>query len=114
MTLESMLSRSGALEPEADKVTGRAGAVDRGTVVEVHLCIRGGVVEEARFLAFGAPEAFACAAAACEALTGGSLANVGALSGLAIAQRAGIDRQALAHALVVEDALQSALAEVQR
>lgn len=100
-----------AADPDgvAEAAVGRAGSVDRGSVVELYLWVRGERIDQARFLAFGAPEVFACAAAACEAATGMALEAAGGLTGRAVAQRAGVDAQALGEALVVEDALRAAL-----
>lgn len=109
LDLEEAIGRSGSLSGVDHAVVGRAGGVGRGSVVEVYLSARQAVIERAEFLAFGAPEAFACAAAACEALQGMTLASARDLDGLELARRAGIGSQALGEALVVEDAVKAAL-----
>lgn len=102
--------RYAGLPPEDEQtVVGRGGGVDRGSLVEVYLRARGAVIEQARFLAFGAPAVFTCAAAACEALTGMPAAEARTLTGQALAERAGVGAQALGDALVVEDAVKAAL-----
>lgn len=110
MDLDRALSWSGPLPPEAGVFTGRAGAVDRGSVVEIQLRVSAGRVAEASYLAFGAPDLYACAAAACEAATGLALDEARSLTGLAVGERAGLEPQSLGLALIVEDALKAALA----
>lgn len=89
-------------------VTGAAGDEGDGTRVELDFRLRDGIVERARFRAYGCPHTIAAASWVAEAAEGKSLADTGWLDPLELAEMLDVPQHKLGVLLVVEDALRAA------
>ncbi|PWG64054.1 iron-sulfur cluster assembly scaffold protein [Spiribacter halobius] len=89
---------------------GTAGAAADNRRVDCWLRLDGERIAEARFEVFGGPYALRVAVWLGEHLTGQSVAEAASVTGLAIAESAGLPVAARGDALCVEDALRAALA----
>lgn len=94
-----------------DVVHGRAGSAATGREVVFNLRLAAGGAE-LRFLAYGCPHTIAAADLAAERLAGGDRETLTAFRGLSLVEELALPANKLAVALVVEDALQAALAEL--
>ncbi len=102
-------SRGGRPRPEAGYAHGSAGNVRAGTLVLLWLRLRERRIDDARFEVFGGPSAIACAEALCERLTGATVEQALAITGLELAEGLQLSAAERGVALVVEDALKAAL-----
>jgi NifU-like protein involved in Fe-S cluster formation len=89
-------------------VTGAAGDETEGTRVELDFRLRDGVVERARFRAYGCPHAIAAASWVAESAEGRSLDDTSWLDPLRLAEILDVPQHKLGVLLVVEDALKAA------
>jgi len=92
-------------------VHGRAGSVAAGREVAFSLRLAADGAE-LRFLAYGCPHTIAAADLAAERLAGGDRETLAAFRGLSLVEELALPADKLAVALVVEDALKAALAEL--
>ncbi|RFA30543.1 hypothetical protein CAI21_05720 [Alkalilimnicola ehrlichii] len=90
-------------------VSGRAGRLATGAVLELRLQIQGSTIEAASFEAFGCPATVACGSWLAAWLPGRELAEAAALTGLEVARQLALPPLKTGVALVAEDALKAAL-----
>ncbi len=93
----------------ADIRHGQAGSEADGTAVTFELQIGGGIVNSARFSAYGCPHTLAVTAWLCEALEGARTDNLAVGTPVDWAEKFAVPPEKLGRLLVVEDALQAAL-----
>jgi nitrogen fixation NifU-like protein len=105
-TLFDALPRAGALPAGGRAIAGEASAVDRGAWVRFEARLEGSRIADCRFRAWGCPHTLAAAAIAAEELASGRAPDA---RWLARALDAPADK--MGRLLVVEDAMQSLLAE---
>ena len=102
-------SRAG-IPSGADWLIGQAGAPRDGTWVRFGARLAEGRIIDARYEVFGCPAAIAAAAWAADRVIGATPAAVASLEGRTIAEALELPVEKTGVALVVEDALSSALA----
>lgn len=97
--------------PQRQLGVGAAGGVRHGARVEFHIRVDEGVVQEARFRAYGCPCTIAAAARAAEKLQGLGVAAMGKFDPHELAAELGLPADKLTGVLLVEDALRASLAD---
>jgi len=100
------LPRSGALPPGGLTIAGESVAVDRGAWVRFEARLEGGRIVDCRFRAWGCPHTLAAAA-----LAAGELAEGRVPAARWLSRELGAPAGKMGRLLVVEDAMQSLLAE---
>lgn len=103
------LPRAGALSAGGRTIAGEAAAVERGAWVRFEARLEAGRIADCRFRAWGCPHTLAAAALAAEELAAGRAPDARWL-----ARELGAPAGKMGRLLVVEDAMQSLLAEQAR
>ena len=103
------LPRAGALPAGGRAIAGEAAAVDRGAWVRFEARLEGGRIADCRFRAWGCPHTLAAAAIAAGELASGRVPDARWL-----ARELDAPADKMGRLLVVEDAMQSLLAEQAR
>jgi len=102
--------RPGRFSQDAQGVLqGSAGERRNGSEVQFQLQIRGDVIVDSRFLAYGCPHTIAAASWYNQYLPGRSLEQAAALSARQVAQELEVPAEKLGSILTVEDALTACL-----
>ncbi len=97
---------------EGRRCSGEAAALERGAWVRFEACVRGGRVEQVRFLAWGCPYVIAAAGLAAAAMEGVQAAQCPTVSAMALAADLAAPADRLGRLLVVEDACGLLTAEI--
>lgn len=106
---------AGAWPPgQGEIAAGEAGHEAEGTRVRFELCVRDGAVTEVRFQAFGCPHTIAAASWLAENLKGRPLDRAMPVPILEVGRMLEVPTEKRGRLLVVEDALQAALAQAQK
>jgi len=106
--------RAGAFAPQAPGVgRGRAGRLDDGVVLQIELRHgEDGRIADARFKAYGPPEAIACGSWLSEWVVGRRLDEVAALRATELARCLALAPEKMGCALIAEDALRAGLRDL--